>query len=940
MSNILSIPPGPAFAEIAAAHLLETLGGELPRAVVFVPNRRAGVTLRDGFTAASNGRPLLLPRILPLGDIDDELLLLLRPDGPAALASLSPAMSDWQRLCLLASQVRAFARSRLAGAISLEQALRLAGDLAQLQDRFTRAGIRPTMAQLEALVGADFATHWRHALEFLAIAFAHWPDIERDYGTVTQAAREIAAFELLTDAWSETPPGFPIYAVGSTASQPATARLLRTIAGLPGGGVILPGLDASLAPDVWETVAPGHPYFHLKSFLDLCGAAPGDVRMLAVPAPPSRLWLEVLVSPDAIAGWRDAPPLAPETWEALRLVACAHPEEEARVIALLMREAADGAERTALVTPDETLMQRVALHLKRWNVTVDRVAAGTLADTECGTLLAALLGVMLAPDRMLPLLSLLRHKLVRLAVPNAWTSWLAQAEPALRGVVTTAPGRLPAKIDAGNVTDRVARLLRQLLETGDRAQSASAWATDFAALLGDGAPEAGEGAEAIAEILAGFAAADVLGPLELEAFAPLLATQLEAPWRQPLLSAHPNLAMLTPVEARLQHFDRVILGNLQARLWPGLSRSGPWLNLAQQEALGLPAPQEAASLAAHDLLMLGSAREVFLTWPLREGGAQVPRSPYIERLVARLALQGIAEDALAAPDYLSHARALYEAEAFAPEAQPFARPSAAQRPRELPVSALDDLFRDPYRIYARHVLGLKPLDEIDAEPEALDFGSLAHGMLKALGDHWSREGRAPDGEAMEALVEQALAKFSGRPGIALFWRDRLKRALAFVNAQEEARRCEVDSVAAEMSVKRAIEVAPGESLTLTGRIDRLETTGGIEVIADYKTGRIPTKKEIGRGEAVQLLAYALLREAEGADVAALEYWKLPRAGAEAEIEALPVDETAKDEWLPALKAALASMLDPATPFLARPTGGEERFEDDYAGISRYDEWAG
>lgn len=69
--------------------------------------------------------------------------------------------------------------------------------------------------------------------------------------------------------------------------------------------------------------------------------------------------------------------------------------------------------------------------------------------------------------------------------------------------------------------------------------------------------------------------------------------------------------MLTPVEARLQHFDRVILGSMVERLWPGMHGQSPWLNLAQQAQLGLPSAEQHSTLMAHDVLMLGSCGGYF-----------------------------------------------------------------------------------------------------------------------------------------------------------------------------------------------------------------------------------------------------------------------------------------------------------------------------------------
>lgn len=934
--NILTIPPGSDMARASAAYMLETLGREeLPRAVVLVPNRRAATTLRDAFRELTRGQPLLLPRMLPVGDLAGELLVLFGTDALEVMRALPPAMPDWQRLCLLATQVQAFERNRMGTNMRLELALKLAGDLAELQDRFTRAGRNLRMDDLRELVAGDFAEHWQQSLKFFAIIAEHWPAIEEMHGMTTEAARQVAVASYVAQAWREASPDYPVFAIGSTASQPSTAELLATIAELQNGTVVLPGLDAAVDAALWEEVKAGHPYFHLKWFLDRWALQPNQMPSLGAAPVCSGLWLQVLAGAASMPNWRDAPKPSDTSWQHLTLIACQHPEEEARVITLLMREAADWPhKRTALITPDESLMDRVAVQLTRYGITVDRLSTGTLATTATGSLLTALLESVASPERMLPLLNLLRHELVRIGEHDAWTRWLAEAEPRLRGLMTTKAGELPP-LPPGEVTSEVGKLVRDMAYLSHTSLKPSAWVEKISRLLGRLVPEAGAGQESIEEIFDSMGFADIFEPVRISEFTALLAEQLAKPWRQPLLNAHPNLVMLTPVEARLQQFDRVILGNMQASLWPGLASPGPWLNFAQQQALGLPGAEEHVSLMSHDLLMLGCMEEVFFTWPARDGGAPTTRSPFIERLLTFLALQGIEEEQLTTQNYLHWARRLHMAEGFAPELPAMPRPKAGERPSELPVTVLDELFRDPFKIYARHVLGLRTLDEIDAEPEASDFGSVAHAAIAKLTQHWNEHGAANYTQLIE-MTDVALAKFRERPNIKLFWRDRLLRALAFVNEAEKERRLRATSVQPEMKLRRAIALGGGRELTLQGRIDRLEETGDGAVIADYKTGNVPSARDMEEGKAVQLIAYAMMLAEGGAPIASLDYWQLPRAGHAGAIE----PHGFMNDLLLSLKLALAQMLDEQTPFLARPVAGNDRFENDYDGISRYDEWAG
>ncbi len=65
---------------------------------------------------------------------------------------------------------------------------------------------------------------------------------------------------------------------------------------------------------------------------------------------------------------------------------------------------------------------------------------------------------------------------------------------------------------------------------------------------------------------------------------------------------------------------------------------------------------------------------------------------------------------------------------------PAPRPPVAARPRTLSVTRIERYLRDPYAIYARYVLGLKPLDPVDEKPDALHRGIILHRIFQLVGE--------------------------------------------------------------------------------------------------------------------------------------------------------------------------------------------------------------
>ena len=105
----------------------------------------------------------------------------------------------------------------------------------------------------------DLADYWQQSLGFLAIITEAWPQHLAENKLQDAVLRRNGLLDAQAADWQANPPDHPIIAAGSTGSIKATARLLKTIAGLPNGAVILPGLDltanAAMAND-WQRCHP------------------------------------------------------------------------------------------------------------------------------------------------------------------------------------------------------------------------------------------------------------------------------------------------------------------------------------------------------------------------------------------------------------------------------------------------------------------------------------------------------------------------------------------------------------------------------------------------------------------------------------------------------------------------------------------------------------
>jgi ATP-dependent helicase/nuclease subunit B len=444
-----------AFLDALAAEWLASAGDPLQaaRGIILLPTRRAARSLAEAFLRMSGGRPLLLPRITALGALDGAPLTLARA------LDLPPSVEPARRLAALTRLILAM-RGTDGAPRTADRAWTLAAELSALMDEAERAEV-DLAERLPDAADPAYAAHWAQTLKFLHIVTRAWPDWLAAQGLMNPSARQVALLDAQATAWEQDPPADRVLVAGTTGGIPAVARLLRVVADLPRGSVVLPGLDTDMADEVWAELNEAHPQAGLARLLRGLGATRADVRLWPVASeitlplplwegvgggvqagsdrgastplaqpPPTRggggytsssdspdatlaarsaMLARALLPADALTEWRSPSAMAVD---GMSLLSTADQQEEAAAIAMVLRDAleAPGAQ-AALVTPDRDLAGRVASELLRYGVVADDSAGEKLAETPPAVFLRLL--VRAVADELAPvsLLALLKHPL-------------------------------------------------------------------------------------------------------------------------------------------------------------------------------------------------------------------------------------------------------------------------------------------------------------------------------------------------------------------------------------------------------------------------------------------------------------------------------------------------------------------------------------------------
>lgn len=959
-ANVLSIAASAPFAETLAKGLIARLGPEplaLADATIYLPTRRAARTFGDAFARVLGGAALL-PRFKALGDVEEDEFLF-----EADALELPPAIAPIRRKLLLMAMIRKWHGSEM----SLSQAAALAVSLASVMDELETQNARLNDLPME--IPAALAAHWAEVFKFLALLETHWPAILQDEGAVNPSARRNLALAALAKRLEQEPSKGLIIAAGSTGSIPATAELLRVIANLPNGSVVLPGLDRTLDDASWNELDAGHAQYGLKQLLERIGVKRADVKdwSAARDAGRERVLREALRPAPTTDAWRalvdrgETDALAAGL-HGLTLLETSDPTEEALVVALILREALEipGA-RAALVTTDRTLARRTASELARWDVEVDDSAGRPLAHTPPGTFLCLLAEAAQAQFAPVPLLALLKHPLCAPQVPS-FRARVRELDRLLRGPrpdagldgIDQAVAR-HSEVDNAVDASRVAELgtwfaaVSAALRPLEWALAKSAIALEdtiethlavAAKLAGDGLWD-GEAGEVAARFVAELRdAMRALPPVEPGRYAALFRMLAEEKAVRRTRERHPRLFILGPLEARLQSFDTLVLGGLNEGAWPRTAGVDPWFSRPMRGAIGLEQPERAIGQSAHDFSMLAAGKRVVLTRAVKADGVPTVASRWLQRL--QQLTHGLKLDKALAPptDYIALARALGDPGDPRRMKRPAPTPPVEARPRELSITDIETWVRDPYAIYAKRILKLRTLDPLDAEIGALERGNAVHEALELFIKRFPGELPADAVARLIAIADEVFAA-DGTPKAALaLWRPRFVHAAAWFVAIEHERRAGIAHSHVEVKGRLAL----GDKFSLYGRADRIDIlTGGGAAIVDYKTGNPPTTKQIRTFLAPQLLLEGAMLAGGGfADLGERvvdELTYLRFGGGKIPGALQNVDIALIDESLARLQQRVIEFSAQSMPYLPRVRPYRADIAGDYDHLSRVREWS-
>ena len=460
MVNITTIPSTAPFLD----HLVKTiLSGDLPKKggkpptpeelanmTLLLPTRRACRVCGEAFLRLSGNNAILLPKIQPLGEGDEEQSLVYDSLTPLksgeTLSDLNPAIAATERHLVITQMIMSWMqtapthpllkgeeeRGKQARGSKLATASLMAHELSKLMDNAETEAV--DLNQLKTLVPAEFSDHWQQTLEFLTIITEQWPSYLDATEQISAIARKNTLLLKQAERLAAVPPTEPIIIAGSTGTIPAAAELIKAVSKLANGAIVLPGLDHHLPPETFKTIQkdhPEHPQFGIAKLLSDLEVTNDKVSLLPGAEPKGSeqelmtFLSEALRPSSSTEAWQtyqqdittnqDRNQNLAAAFQGINLNITRDPQEEAETISLILRRTAETKGKTAaLITPDRLLARRVAIRLEAWGIKVDDSGGRPLAKTLPGAFMDLIIDCIAQDFAPTSLLALLKHPLTQL----------------------------------------------------------------------------------------------------------------------------------------------------------------------------------------------------------------------------------------------------------------------------------------------------------------------------------------------------------------------------------------------------------------------------------------------------------------------------------------------------------------------------------------------
>lgn len=302
-------------------------------------------------------------------------------------------------------------------------------------------------------------------------------------------------------------------------------------------------------------------------------------------------------------------------------------------------------------------------------------------------------------------------------------------------------------------------------------------------------------------------------------------------------NSNAKVNLISTIEARLLNFDLLIVSSLNYGDFPQI-KGDNWLGKKIRKSLEIDFSDKKYGQNLYDFCNYFCNKSVILTRSKYVNGSLSLASPLISRLL--ILWQKIGFSVFKQP------KLQQEINFHSRDKISFLKLEKKYRPKTLAATDLAILAKDPYQIYAKKILKLKELQKIDYEPSYKEFGSFIHKILEEF-----VKSQNQNIDEFMVNAKTIFSQFFISDEAKIIWWPKFENIFNNFLKIKDNLVFEKDY----LEISGEINIS---DIKIKAKIDRFSLKNQELQIFDYKTGQIPSKKDIISGLEPQLLIYGLI----------------------------------------------------------------------------------
>ncbi len=856
--HIYYIPSSTSFIEQLSSWLIKKFD-KLADLTILLPSTRACLALEKSIVKKSTHQSIILPQIIPIGQLGTEQFIKQEP-----IEILSSPLSYYEHNLYLTKLIL----GKFGKTLTYPQALNITTSLSEIILNMSRNNI--PLEKLAQIFLAELPKHFEMLSEYLTVIAKDWPLFLEQHKKQDFRSNHYEYINKLISKWQISPTNKPIIIAGSTGSVPSTKYLIKAIASLPQGFVILNDINYSISNEEWHDISETHHAYYTKNLLESLNYDRKHLIPILnhTPKYSRQNFLSLCMLPSTKT-WQWAEQVIDHNYDCsnLEIIECSTTHQEAMVVMLRIREILEKQRdaKIAIIGNNPSLIKHITSFAQLWNIKINDNTGTQVTTSDQYQFLSLLVAAIQNNFQPQYLIALLKNSCYQ-EISNIH---LAKLEiKYLRGITkySTLPQLIELTTQKNDLeltdflntlhqeTKELAALLKKhsasfkqllqlTLQTGQslttQNQSSTLWNN----------PQAIKVHQIFLDILN---VAQIAGKILPKQFDTILATLLnnQVIYADKIVA---QVSILSPLESRLLTFDYTIITGLNEGSWPSYNKTTPWLPFHLCKSLGLENRDQKHGQAAYHFFCLLQQPNLLITRAILENGNATTPSRWLLRLELIAGKLGILEQI----KQNNHPLKQWYQQLYLPQSSNnhpnLPPPRTEKKITQLSVTQIEKLTRDPYSVYCSKILKLKKLDQINKTPDQREFGTFIHDIIDNLNKHYN-----------EILADHTLfdkIALSILDGITLNQMIRNLWLLKFSKLKPWAMKFELDrradsNIQIFSETKGKFELNNDFSLTM--KADRIEVSDNEINIIDFKTGSIPSQQDIKSGFSPQLLLEALI----------------------------------------------------------------------------------